>query len=101
MFNLGAASVLSGAKAAAAVNPALGAASLGLQLLGGGGLFSSSKSSTVAGHATGYSGIGAFSVDSEINFPGKPLFDMENPVHILVAGGLIVAAIYAYKKIKG
>lgn len=91
MFDLG--------TAAAAANPY---AAIGSALLGGGKpLFSSNKSSTVAGHATGYSGIGAFSVDGDVYFPGKPLFDLENPVHILVAGGLVILTVYAAKRVRG
>lgn len=97
--------VLAGARAAAggpalfAANPLAGALSLGSQLLGG-GLFGSSKSSSVSGYATGYSGVGNVSFSGDTNFPGKPLLDLENPLHILALGGLLIAGIYAYKNMK-
>lgn len=98
--------VLAGARAAAggpalfAANPVLGAVSTGLKLLGS-GMFGSSKSSSVSGYATGYSGVGNVSFQGDTIFPGKPFIDLENPLHILVIGGLMVGGIIAFKKIKG
>lgn len=84
--------------AALAATP-LGWVTTGLSLLsgvsdmfGGGGKVDNSTSAA-------YSGIGGF---NNTNSPvyNKALLDLENPVHILVVGVLIVGGIYAWKKVK-
>lgn len=72
-------------------------AGLGI-LRGVGGLFGSSKSQS--NQSAAYSG-GTFQSDNDFDFSfSKPFFDLEKPVHVLVAGGLIILAIYTYKKVK-
>ena len=75
----------------------LGWVSTGLGILkGAGGLFGSSKSQS--NQSAAYSG-GSFQSDNDFDFSySKPFFELDNPVHVAVAGGLIVLAIYAYKK---
>lgn len=83
---------------AGAASP-LGWVSTGLGILrGAGGLFGSSKSQS--NQSAAYSG-GTFQSDNEFDFSySKPFFELDNPVHVAVAGGLIILAIYTYKKVK-
>jgi len=46
-----------------------------------------------------YSGMGPFSVTNTPVY-NKSAFDLENPIHILVLGVLVVGGIYAYKRFK-
>lgn len=72
-------------------------AGLGI-LQGVSGLFGSSKSESLSNAA--YSG-GSFNPNNNYDFSySKPFFDLENPIHIAVAGGLILLAAFAYKKVK-
>lgn len=75
----------------------LGWVSTGLGILkGAGGLFGSSKSQS--NQSAAYSG-GTFESNNDFDFSySKPLFELDNPVHVAVAGGLIILAIYTYKK---
>lgn len=84
---------------AAGLSSPLGLVSTGLGILrGAGGLFGSSKSQS--NQSAAYSG-GTFQSDNEFDFSySKPFFELDNPVHVAVAGGLIILAIYTYKKVK-
>lgn len=67
-------------------------------LLGG---FMGGGAQPVSGGATSLSGLGGFSVDNEFSPKyKKPLLDLTNPVHVLVAGLLVVGGVYAYKRFK-
>lgn len=68
----------------------------GLSLLGSGGLFGKSESSSAAA----YSGLGAFTVNANPVY-NKPLVDLENPIHIAVLGVVLVGGLWAWKKYKG
>lgn len=83
--------------AAAAASP-LGWVSTGLSILKGVGVLGGSKSQS--NQSAAYSG-GSFQSDNNFDFSySKPFFELDNPIHVAVAGGLIVLAIYAYKKVK-
>lgn len=71
----------------------------GLGILKGVGMLGGTKSESNSSAA--YSGGGAFRSDNDFDFSySKPFIDLENPVHIGVAGALLILAIYAYKKVK-
>lgn len=84
---------------AAGVSSPLGLITSGLGILKGvGSLFGSSKSQT--NQSAAYSG-GTFESNNNFDFSySKPFLDLENPMHVAVAGGLIMLAIYTYKKVK-
>lgn len=86
--------------AAKAAVPGLGWVSLGLDLLGG-GVFGSTKTSSISAPASGYSGIGGFSPNNSFYAEGKPLIDLDEPTHVLIVGVLAIAGIYAIRKYKG
>jgi hypothetical protein len=66
-----------------------------------GGFMGGSSAQPASGGATSYSGLGGFSVDNEFSPKyKKPLLDLTNPVHVLVAGLLVVGGVYAYKRFK-
>jgi len=89
----------SAASLASMAVPGVGWVSAGLQLLGGvsdmfggGGKVDNSTSAA-------YSGMGPFAPTNTVNYR-KPFLDLNDPVHIVVAGGLVVVAIIAYKRFK-
>lgn len=74
----------------------LGWVSTGLSVLKGLGVLGGSKSQS--NQSAAYSG-GTFESNNDFDFSySKPFFELDNPVHVAVAGGLIILAIYTYKK---
>lgn len=87
-----------GAAGMAAAGP-VGWVGLAANLLGGSGMFGGSDPETNTSAA--YSGIGGFKSDNQFDFSySKPIIDLDDPMQVLVAGGLLVLAIYTWKKVK-
>ena len=88
----------SAASLASMAVPGVGWVSAGLQLLGGvSDMFGGGKVDNSTSAA--YSGVGGFNpINTNIN--KKPILDFDDPVHVVVAGGLVIVGVLAYKRLQ-